>query len=168
MQKKKKKFKSNIVRLNNWSIFFTLKSISPSNVVTEFILNAGMSEEATRQLYEQTPHLQPADISETLIHMLSAPPHVQVSSRLVLFTCVLVKISQKYLENSWVSYQSVNMLLPGVICIIQILPTSVINLWIPLLQFSVFILLGDRDSNAFTKLSPQIHDILIRATKENI
>ena len=54
---------------------------------TELTLNAGMIKEATCQLYDKIPHLQPADISDTLIHMLSAPPHVQVRSRLILITC---------------------------------------------------------------------------------
>ncbi|XP_045130553.1 dehydrogenase/reductase SDR family member 11-like [Portunus trituberculatus] len=61
-----------------------ISSISPTLVKTECLLNSGISEEAVRLLYNQYPSLEADDITETLIHVLSAPPHVQVNTCFVV------------------------------------------------------------------------------------
>ena len=38
-----------------------------------------MSEQAVLQLFQQMPCIQADDVTDTLVHVLSAPPHVQVS-----------------------------------------------------------------------------------------
>ncbi len=54
------------------------QSISPGLVETEFVMSAGFSEEESKKIYSSMPCIQADDITETLVHVLSAPPHVQV------------------------------------------------------------------------------------------
>ncbi|XP_063876872.1 dehydrogenase/reductase SDR family member 11-like isoform X1 [Scylla paramamosain] len=63
-----------------------ISAISPGLVKTEFVVNAGLSEEAAGHIYQQLPTLQVDDVTETLIHVLSAPPNVQVQDVLMRHT----------------------------------------------------------------------------------
>ncbi|XP_045130200.1 dehydrogenase/reductase SDR family member 11-like isoform X2 [Portunus trituberculatus] len=63
-----------------------ISAISPGLVKTEFVVNAGLSEEAAGLVYQQQPSLQADDVTEALIHVLSAPPHVQVHDVLMRHT----------------------------------------------------------------------------------
>ncbi|XP_063876868.1 dehydrogenase/reductase SDR family member 11-like [Scylla paramamosain] len=55
-----------------------ISAISPGVVETEFAVNSGLSHAAAQQLYQQLPCVQADDITESVIHVLSAPPHVQI------------------------------------------------------------------------------------------
>ncbi|KAG0725512.1 Dehydrogenase/reductase SDR family member 11 [Chionoecetes opilio] len=52
--------------------------ISPGVVETEFAVNTGMSQDAAQQFYQERPRMQADDVTDSLIHVLAAPPHVQV------------------------------------------------------------------------------------------
>ena len=66
-------------------IWFSLQSISPGIVETEFSyrMNADKPELA-KQLYSSLHALQPEDVAASVIHVLSAPKHVQVSGFLLV------------------------------------------------------------------------------------
>lgn len=70
--------------LKNSNIRIT--SISPGVVETEFAINAGFSEEMSKQFYSNMPSIQSDDVTDMLIHVLSAPPHVQVHELIVIPT----------------------------------------------------------------------------------
>ncbi|XP_045130803.1 dehydrogenase/reductase SDR family member 11-like [Portunus trituberculatus] len=55
-----------------------ISSISPASVETEFAMRAGLSAEEARKFYQERSNLQADDVTDSLIHALSAPPHVQV------------------------------------------------------------------------------------------
>ncbi|KAG0709127.1 Dehydrogenase/reductase SDR family member 11 [Chionoecetes opilio] len=55
-----------------------ISSISPGVVETEFAVNTGMSQDAAQQFYQERPRMQADDVTDSLIHVLAAPPHVQV------------------------------------------------------------------------------------------
>ncbi|MPC73253.1 Dehydrogenase/reductase SDR family member 11 [Portunus trituberculatus] len=65
--------------MNGSSVGCPRQAISPGLVETEFIMRTGRSPEAARQLYQEMPSLQPDDVTDSLIHALSAPPSVQVN-----------------------------------------------------------------------------------------
>lgn len=55
-----------------------VSAISPGFVETEFAALYHRSEEAARETYGRFPVLQPQDVAESVWHVLSAPPHVQI------------------------------------------------------------------------------------------
>uniref|UniRef100_A0A0P4WJ72 Dehydrogenase/reductase SDR family member 11 n=1 Tax=Scylla olivacea TaxID=85551 RepID=A0A0P4WJ72_SCYOL len=60
-----------------------ISAISPGLVDTEFLMRAGRTPEQARQIYHEMPNLQADDVTDSLIHALSAPPHVQVHDIIV-------------------------------------------------------------------------------------
>ncbi|KAG0726367.1 Dehydrogenase/reductase SDR family member 11 [Chionoecetes opilio] len=61
-----------------------ISSISPGRVETEFVVNTyGMSQDAAQQFYQERPRMQADDITDSLIHVLAAPPHVQIHDVLI-------------------------------------------------------------------------------------
>lgn len=63
-----------------------ISAISPGAVETEFAVNAGMSKEAATKLYQQMSCIQADDVTDTLVHVLSAPSHVQIHDVLLRAT----------------------------------------------------------------------------------
>lgn len=55
-----------------------VSAISPGYVETEFAERYHQSEEAARNTYGRFPVLQPEDIAEAVVYVLSQPEHVQV------------------------------------------------------------------------------------------
>ena len=84
---------------------FTLQAISPTWVDTGFIVTAGMSQQESRQLYQEQPFVRADDVTESIVHVLSAPPHVQVrfllstSSTLNLFLQVAGTAAQTVIKG---------------------------------------------------------------------
>ena len=60
-----------------------IASISPGFVETEFAAHYHRSEEKAEQLYKQYPVLQPDDIAQSLLYILSQPQHVEVHDLLL-------------------------------------------------------------------------------------
>ncbi len=63
-----------------------VSSVSPGYVETEFHQNYFQSEERARAAYSRYPVLQPRDIASSVVHALTAPPHVQIHDILVRAT----------------------------------------------------------------------------------
>ncbi|XP_050724047.1 uncharacterized protein LOC127002278 [Eriocheir sinensis] len=72
-----------------------ISAISPGVVETEFAVNCHLVEDASaaKKYYEELGCLSPEDITATLVHLLSAPPHVQVSLLLVIIQRVIMNIT---------------------------------------------------------------------------
>jgi len=60
-----------------------VSSISPGFVETEFAEKYTQSAEQARETYSQFPVLQPQDVAEAVLYVLSQPDHVQVHDILV-------------------------------------------------------------------------------------
>ncbi|XP_045130202.1 dehydrogenase/reductase SDR family member 11-like [Portunus trituberculatus] len=60
-----------------------ISAISPGMVETEFAERAGMSKAAAHQMYTQNACMQADDITESVIHALSAPRRVQIHDILI-------------------------------------------------------------------------------------
>ncbi|XP_050723015.1 dehydrogenase/reductase SDR family member 11-like [Eriocheir sinensis] len=62
-----------------------ISAISPGLVETEFIANARLAEDANaaKKFYKERGSLSADDITATLVHILSAPPHVQIHDVLI-------------------------------------------------------------------------------------
>lgn len=59
-------------------------SISPGRVATEANSAAGrFMDQKTKELYDSGPILQPEDVSHSIIHLLSAPYHVNISELII-------------------------------------------------------------------------------------
>ena len=56
-------------------IFSALQNISPGLVKTEIVEKAG----GNSSIYEQMPYLNPEDIANSVMHVVGAPFHVQIS-----------------------------------------------------------------------------------------
>lgn len=58
--------------------------VSPGLIKTEFAETKLGSKEQAEDLYSTNPHLLPEDVAESVLYILSAPPHVDVNDILVL------------------------------------------------------------------------------------
>ncbi|MCA9642977.1 MAG: SDR family NAD(P)-dependent oxidoreductase [Polyangiaceae bacterium] len=63
-----------------------VSSVSPGFVETEFHSRYFQSEERAQATYRRYKVLQPEDIAKSVIHLLTAPPHVQIHDVLVRAT----------------------------------------------------------------------------------
>ena len=61
---------------------FRVTEISPGLVETE-IMNQGDGVEAAKEFYSTIRPLQPEDVAESVLYVLGAPPHVQVTELMV-------------------------------------------------------------------------------------
>ncbi|MEL6544567.1 MAG: SDR family NAD(P)-dependent oxidoreductase [Myxococcota bacterium] len=61
-------------------------SVSPGNVKTEFHAQYYQSEEAAAESYARYTPLAPEDVAASVLHALSAPPHVQIHDILLRST----------------------------------------------------------------------------------
>ena len=55
-----------------------ISSISPGNTETEFAAHHLGDEKAAREFYSRIRNLQPGDIADAIVYLLSTPLHVQV------------------------------------------------------------------------------------------
>ena len=55
-----------------------ISSISPGNTETEFAAHHLGDEKAAREFYSRIRNLQPGDIADAIVYLLSTPPHVQI------------------------------------------------------------------------------------------
>ncbi len=53
-------------------------SVSPGLVKTEALGIAVQSPEVAEMIYETSPHIQSNDVTEAVLQMISAKPHVQI------------------------------------------------------------------------------------------
>lgn len=62
--------------------------------MTEFVVNCHLAQNASaaKKFYNDQKSLEADDIAATLVHVLSVPPHVQVSLMLVVFSWVSICI----------------------------------------------------------------------------
>lgn len=63
-----------------------VSSVSPGYVETEFHSRYFQSEERAQATYRRYTVLQPEDIARSVVHLLTAPPHVQIHDILVRAT----------------------------------------------------------------------------------
>lgn len=63
-----------------------VSSISPGYVETEFHSRYFQSEARAQEAYRRYPVLQPEDIASSVVHALTAPPHMQIHDILVRAT----------------------------------------------------------------------------------
>ena len=61
---------------------FRVTEISPGLVETE-IMHRSRGEEAAKQFYCTIRSLQPEDVAESVLYVLGAPPHVQVTELII-------------------------------------------------------------------------------------
>ncbi len=61
---------------------FRVTEISPGFVETE-ILNESRGVEAAKQFFSTVRCMQPEDIAESVLYILGAPPHVQVTELII-------------------------------------------------------------------------------------
>ena len=62
-----------------------VRAVSPGYVETEFVEKYHRSAELARETYGRYRVLEPRDVAATVLHVLSAPPHVQIHD--VLMRC---------------------------------------------------------------------------------
>ncbi|KAK8397174.1 hypothetical protein O3P69_004707 [Scylla paramamosain] len=55
-----------------------ISAISPGMVATDFGFRSGMRKEESEKMIQERACLQPEDVTESVIHILSRPPHVQI------------------------------------------------------------------------------------------
>ncbi|XP_050724033.1 dehydrogenase/reductase SDR family member 11-like [Eriocheir sinensis] len=57
-----------------------ISAISPGVVETEFVMNARLAKDANaaKKLYKERGSMSADDVTATLVHILGAPPHVQI------------------------------------------------------------------------------------------
>ncbi|MBL91676.1 MAG: short-chain dehydrogenase [Myxococcales bacterium] len=63
-----------------------ISAISPAYVETDFVSHYHRSEEKAQEIFARFEVLQPEDIADAIVYMLSCPPHVQVHDLLVRAT----------------------------------------------------------------------------------
>lgn len=85
-------------------------------VETQFVVNAHFVEDASaaKKFYEEKGALSAEDITATLVHLLSAPPHVQVS----------LQFSLNHLKGSVEALASVGPFLPFALSVQHLFPPS--------------------------------------------
>jgi len=54
------------------------QAISPGYVETDFLLNASYTAEQSRSIFSSMKAIQPSEIADSVIYIMSAPQHVQV------------------------------------------------------------------------------------------
>lgn len=63
-------------------------------VKTEIVERLYKDKERAEQYFASIPHLQPEDIAESVVYVLSAPPHVQVGSGTFPLSHYLLTVDQ--------------------------------------------------------------------------
>jgi len=63
-----------------------ISAISPAYVETDFVAHYHRSEDKAKEIFSRFEVLQPEDIADAILYMLSCPPHVQVHDLLVRST----------------------------------------------------------------------------------
>ncbi len=54
------------------------QAISPGYVETDFLLNASFTADQSRSVFTSMKAIQPSEVADSVIYIMSAPQHVQV------------------------------------------------------------------------------------------
>ena len=65
---------------------FEMQAISPGRVETDIFVNSSFTAEESRAILSSLKAIQPSDIADSVVYILSAPQHVQVRNIMIYYS----------------------------------------------------------------------------------